>query len=190
MARFLNIRVQGLAQARARYAELSDDIIEGINDEMLLAALDIQDKATQNIRDNDTNDQGLLLGGMTLVENRGDRKVEVGNIAFYSPYIEFGTGEKVHVPQQWRAYAQTFQGRAGHGNFDQFVDNLYDWLKRKGIQPRDGNSDAAYEDFAFLIAVKILREGQAPHPFLFPAYQQVRKDLIKNIKNVIQNGRQ
>lgn len=189
MAKFLTIQVQGLRQMKLRLDRLTDDIQEGISDEMLLAALDIQEKATMNIRNSPHNDQGGLLGGMTLVENRADRKVEVGNVMFYSPYIEFGTGMKVNVPAEWRAYALTFQGKAGHGNFDQFVDNLIDWLHRKGITPAQGTTENDYENFAINIAVKILREGQEPHPFLYPAYVQVKKDLLVRIRNLIQTGR-
>ena len=185
MGRLFAVNVKGLTGAEKKLQGLNKAIIDGINDELLLAAIEIYEKAVRNIRSNGTNDQGRLLGGMTFMEDKQNRRFEVLNPVYYSPYIEFGTGQKVNVPAEWQAYAATFQGKSGRGSFDEFIDNLIGWMKRKGIVPDTGTDWDDYDYFAFMVALKILREGSKPHPFLYPAYQEVKKNLKERIVKIL-----
>jgi hypothetical protein len=124
---------------------------------------------------------------------------KVGASASYAPYIEFGTGGSVKVSPEYANYALQFKGkRAGSGTLDEFLLALMDWVKRKGIsgtystktKKRTGNkSNKLGEDFdvAFAIMLKILKKGINPQPFLLPAYDAEKANLVKKIKNALDN---
>lgn len=98
---------------------------------------------------------------------------------FYAPYVEFGTGRKVSVPKGFEQLAAKYKGK-GPGNFDQFLDAIRDWCRKKGID----------EKLAYPFAVSILRNGVRAQPFLIPAYltglNQYGKKLVaileRNVK--------
>jgi HK97 gp10 family phage protein len=93
----------------------------------------------------------------------------------YSAYVEFGTGSKVKVPPGFEKLASEFKGKGG-GSFDDFLDNIRDWCKKKGID----------EKLAYPIAVSILRTGIKPQPYFIPAYlvgvANYAKKLSKSIE--------
>lgn len=92
----------------------------------------------------------------------------------YAPYVEFGTGTKVNIPQGLESVAAAYKGGEG-GTFSQMIDELKNWCRRKGIP----------ESAAYPIAVKILREGVRPQPFFFaPAFAEWNK-LKKRIENML-----
>ena len=188
MAKILTVSVAGIKIATATLNRLKQAAIDDINDEMYLSALAVQEKAILNIRNNGANDQGFLLKGMVLQEDYAARRFETGNIMYYSPYVEFGTGRKVSVPSEWAQYASQFKGKANHGNFEQFVQNLIDWMKRKGITPNEGNDEKDYRHVAILMAMDIYQNGLTARPFLYPAYQEVVKDLKKRVLAIIKKA--
>jgi HK97 gp10 family phage protein len=98
----------------------------------------------------------------------------VFNTVAYAPYVEFGTKGKVNVPEELQDYAKTFQGKTG-GTFDQLLENIGDWAKKKGID----------EGLVFPIARKIAREGVKPQPYLFPAFEEERPKLIKKLEEIL-----
>jgi HK97 gp10 family phage protein len=93
----------------------------------------------------------------------------------YSAFVEFGTGSKVKVPPGFEKLASEFKGKGG-GSFDDFLDNIRDWCKKKGID----------EKVAYPIAVSILRTGIKPQPYFIPAYlvgvASYAKKLSKSIE--------
>lgn len=122
-------------------------------------------------------DEGFLKNSIHSVPAR--LKVEIVVTADYAAYIEFGTRRFAaeHIatlPQDWQNFAAEFKGPGG-GSFDQMVMRLVGWCKRKGIE----------EKAAYPIALKILRDGIQAHPFLYPAFEKNRIELIKNIKGLI-----
>jgi hypothetical protein len=77
---------------------------------------------------------------------------------------------------------------------------LMDWVKRKGItgtysvktQRRTGSRGSRMsEDFdvAFAIMLKILKKGINPQPFLLPAYEAEKVNLVKKIKQAIKDAK-
>ena len=92
----------------------------------------------------------------------------------YAPYVEFGTGTKVSIPQGLESVAAAYKGGNG-GTFSQMIAELKDWCRKKGIP----------EAAAYPIALKILREGVRPQPFFFaPAFAEWNK-LKKRIENML-----
>lgn len=119
--------------------------------------------------------------------------VEVG--ASYGAYVEFGTGGKVSVPTGYENYAATFKGGKG-GKLEDMIKALTLWVKRKGLagtynpttgRRRGGSKIKATQDekLARFLAIKILRNGIRPQPYLIPAYEAEKPKLIEKIKKMI-----
>lgn len=92
----------------------------------------------------------------------------------YGAYMEFGTGKKVNVPAEFEEMAKSFKGK-GKGNWKDALEAIKVWCRAKGID----------EKAAYPILAKILGAGVNPHPFLYPAYKQGKKDYLKNLKKIL-----
>lgn len=98
----------------------------------------------------------------------------------YAAYIEFGTRKFAaayvsSLPADWKTFAAQFQGPGG-GTFAEFIKSIMAWVKRKGID----------EELAYPIALKILREGIKPQPYLYPAIKDETPLLLKDLQNLLQ----
>jgi len=117
--------------------------------------------------------------------------------ADYAAYLEFGTRKfaakyVATLPQDWQTYAAKFRGnREGKGTFDQFIQDIMQWVRQKGIgglQTKSGNisesksSLDAMQSAAYAIALNILQNGIRPQPFLYPAVKKHTPVLISDIK--------
>lgn len=100
------------------------------------------------------------------------RKVTVNEL--YGAYMEFGTGTKVNVPDEFKDMAASFKGKR-QGSFKDGLEAIKVWCRAKGIDEK-----AAYPIFA-----KILGAGINPQPFLFPAWTKGKKDYLKNLENLL-----
>lgn len=94
----------------------------------------------------------------------------------YASYVEFGTrkyaAETVSkLPADWQAFASSTKGK-GAGTFKEFVERLVGWVSRKGLQA------------AYAIALTILRNGVKAQPFLYPAYNKYKDQLLKDLNDI------
>lgn len=116
--------------------------------------------------------------------------------ASYGAYIEFGTGGKVNIPQGFADYAAQFKGNKGGGNLGDMLEDLTEWVKKKGLagtysvktQRRTGNRAArANQDLevAYRIMWSILKNGIAPQPFFIPAYLAEKPKLVKRLEKLL-----
>lgn len=124
-----------------------------------------------------------------------DKKVTVN--AFYAPAVEFGTGKYAaqyvaRLPADWQTYAAQFKGKMPKGSLEDFLQKMIEWVKRKGLigLTKSGNrrsgkkaNEEAY-NLAYVIVINILRNGIHPHPFLFPSYEEVLKDIEAKIRGI------
>jgi HK97 gp10 family phage protein len=94
----------------------------------------------------------------------------------YAPYVEFGTGGKVSVPAEWQSLAMSFKGQKF--NFADQLERLKMWCRLKGID----------EKAAYPILISILEEGIEPQPFMYPAWQIVKKNFSKDMINLMRNA--
>ncbi len=119
--------------------------------------------------------------------------VEVG--ASYGAYVEFGTGGKVSIPTGYEQYAATFKG-SGSGSLDDMIKALTLWVKRKGLagtysvktgRRLGGKATKAQQDekLARFLAIKILRNGIRPQPYLIPSFEQEKPKLIQRLKKIL-----
>ena len=99
----------------------------------------------------------------------------------YAGFVEFGTGSRVKIPKGFEELAAAQRGKAS-GNFDEFLDNIRDWCRKKGIDVK----------LAYIIAVSILRKGLKPQPYFIPSYlegvqeypKQLEKILAREVRNL------
>lgn len=137
-------------------------------------------------------DEGTLKANISANVTTPLRK-EVNVNVFYAAYIEFGTGKYAakyvaSLPPEWQEMAMKFKGKAG-GDYYDFLNNILDWVKRKGLarikNSYTGRSSTKKDDLLLVaesIAFYIMVNGVRQHPFLLPAYQQQKKQLLEDLK--------
>jgi HK97 gp10 family phage protein len=193
MADAIFLKINGMDKLFNDLNKLSEKIKTEVALEMNASALNIQSNAKKNAPVN----FGVLRNSIQLVEELGGGKLiyTVGSKLSYAPYIEFGTGGKVSIPNGYENFAQQFKGKQG-GTFQQMLNALVEWVKRKGLvgtysvktQKRTGNKkiqSKQNESAAYAIAISILKKGLRPQPFLIPAYEQEIPKLKEKIKNIV-----
>lgn len=122
-------------------------------------------------------DEGQLK--RSIFYDIGDLEVTVGANVDYAAFVEFGTrkfaAEYVSsLPPDWQTFAAQFRGGSG-GTFQELIMRIKEWAKRKGI---DDNA-------AYVIARKIVIDGKRPQPFLYPAVEKNRPQLLNEIQELI-----
>lgn len=144
-------------------------------------------------------DEGHLRNSISFVKQK--LKVNIVVAANYAAYVEFGTRKfaasyVASLPQDWQKFAAKFKGAAGGGNFEDFVMRIMDWVKRKGIsgtysvktkkRTKASGTGQDFEDaeVAYGIALSIIRKGTRPHPFLFPAIEKNKIELVNELKEL------
>jgi len=121
-------------------------------------------------------DEGRLKG--SIFQQPGKLSSTIGASANYASFQEFGTRKFATayiatLPADWQVFAKQYKGGGG-GTFAEFVMSLVGWCKRHGIS----------EKAAYPIALKILREGMKPQPFLYPAFNKAKDQLIKDLQAI------
>lgn len=168
-------------------------LIDGLDKVMEKGARDIQRIGNQK-KPTDTGFMQITVDSKPL-----DKNIAVtGN---YGAFVEFGTGKYAAqyvatLPQDWQTYAAQFKGLSDGGTFHDLLLKILEWVKRQGIagvysvksQRRVGNANQkSAEDYeaAYFIARSIIINGVHPHPFLYPAFEQVLPQLQADIQKVI-----
>jgi len=172
--------IGNLSDVLKKLETLDAKVQQGVKDEISASALNIQSGAKKLAPVN----FGQLRNSIYLKEQKVEKGIvfTVGAKASYAPYIEFGTGGKVSIPAGFEELAGSFKGRKG-GKFEDMVEALMKWGLAKGyIQSGKGA-----RQHAFYMALKILKNGLRPQPFLIPAFETEKPKLIKNILNVMKN---
>ena len=190
MSKGLNISIKGLDETLAKLdIKKFEKVIES---EIHTFGLNVEQDAKQLC----PVDEGHLKGSVFQEPKR--LGVEVGVRANYAAYVEFGTRKFATayvstLPSDWQAYASQFKGKGG-GSMDEFIQSIMAWVLRKGIGggrttggnlSRSRSSDDAMQQAAYNIALYILRNGIKAQPFLYPAFEENRIILIKNLKELL-----
>ena len=184
MANF-TIDITGTNAVLKRLNQLDTQLKKDIKNEVNASALKIQSDAKKLAPVN----LGTLRNSIYLVEQSKDNNsylFGVGASVSYAPYIEFGTGGKVSIPNGFEDYAIQFKNKKG-GTFKEMVLALTEWVQKKGIAS-SGKGKNSSKSVAYMIALSILRKGLRPQPFLIPAFQNERKRLVANIEKLIKNA--
>lgn len=193
----INLKASGLQAVFDKFNTLSNEIQTDIQSELNSFGDDVVRDAKILVKDNSKN-IGTL--GQKIFKESENGSVSIIADLKYAAYIEFGTRKFAteyvsSLPSDWQQYAATFKGpMSGGGNFEQFVENIMEWMKDKGIKGgtynvktrrRKGNKKTkAREDkqVAYAIASKIMRDGIKARPFMYPSINKNLPILIQNIK--------
>lgn len=93
--------------------------------------------------------------------------------AEYAPYVEFGTKSRAVVPSEWSSYAKEFKGGSKRSGA---YERIMLWASNQGFD----------KERARAIFFSIMKFGNRPHPFMYPAFRkyknQIRKDIRKLFK--------
>lgn len=154
-----------------KLSDITKEMTSIISGDLKAGAEAIARKAKRNA----PTDQGFLREGIGA-RRISDFEYEVYSNSVYSPYVEFGTLEKVSIPAGLEDYAAQFKGDFASGTYSQggelsFKDAIYAWCQRKGIP----------EEAWYAIFISIWRTGTKPQPFFFPAVEEQRPLIIQQI---------
>lgn len=191
-----------------RLTNMSKELAEGV-DASLYA--DAQDIATIAKGKAPVNFGGLRAAISTSNDKFLEKHVTVN--AFYAAFTEFGTGAYAAayvgtLPSTWQEYALKFKGQKG-GTFEEMIQNIFKWIKNKGLRlepkqfeqgdtfragkltkpkkPKKMTIEEGQQQLAYIISVSILKNGIKPQPFLFPAYEITRPEIINHIEEILKN---
>ena len=136
--------------------------------------------------------EGVLRN--SIASNVEDLKVTISVNIPYAAYLEFGTKSFAQsyvstLPPDWQTFAAEYKGK-GNGNFTQFFYAILQWVIKKGFastfsvksNKRVKSGHQNERDAAYAIVLSILRKGIKPHPYLYPAFEKNKIELIKNLK--------
>jgi HK97 gp10 family phage protein len=177
----ITVSIKGLSGLLGDIEQYGEDVLNAIDIELTDGANVIEERAKFLA----PVDRGLMRGNIFADTDVRLVKRVVCN-SFYAPYIEFGTGPKVNTNGR-DAVAAQFKGKAGRGNWAEFVSNIYDWLKRNGYFPATAKSESQRRGYAGYVASRIYRNGIEPQPFFFRALDEMTPSILTNIEQAIKN---
>jgi HK97 gp10 family phage protein len=114
--------------------------------------------------------------------------------AYYAAYVEFGTGRYAAqyigtLPNNWKSFAAQFKSMK-RGSGKDFFNNIFNWVKRNVTttysiktqrRSKTKDQDKRAKQITFLIMRSIKKNGIRPRPFLFPAYESQRQQIVSDI---------
>ncbi len=198
------IKIEGLDKALARFdVKKYEPQVQARFDKF---GITVEAVAKDLVRIN-SDDEGHLLG--SVFQHPSRLANTFGASMNYASFIEFGTRKYAaayvsSLPAQWQELAASKRGGMS-GTFEEFVLRLTAWVHRKGLgsgfagkigvtgtysvktRERTGNKDTqAKQDkqVAYLIARKILRDGLKARPFLYPAFNIAKDQLLKELNEI------
>lgn len=161
--------VRGVNETIRKIKTFGADAIRQINAETEASAMQIEGDAKKRAPAN----FGKLRQSISRRKIKPSKWAVTVN-EHYGAYMEFGTGTKVNVPNEFKDMANSFRGQR-HGNFRQGLDSIKVWCRSRGIDVK----------YAYVIFAKILGAGINPKPFLYPAWVKGKRDYEKNLKALL-----
>ena len=185
------LNLSGMDSLTKRLKTIQDDLTRGVAEEISASAMKIERDAKRNAPVNLGTLRQSIHSESTLNGLTGKVIVD----AKYGAYVEFGTGGKVSIPSGFEEFAMQFKGGSG-GSLEEFIAALTLWVKRKGLAGTysvksgrrlggKGVTQKQDEKLARFLAIKILKNGIRPQPFLIPAYESEKPKLFKRLKDLL-----
>lgn len=187
MSRSVTIVAKGLQNVIRNLKGFPDEFKKQIDEEMSLAAGEVRKGAIRKV----PVDESGIKQSIALSKVGNNYEVSVGK--HYAPYVEFGTKKRFKPTRGFENYAQQFKGGSAQASGQSLDDAILGWVKRKRIkfEKAAGKSKRKYltdEQTAFVIARFISFHGVKAHPFLFPEFARVRRELATRIVDVIRRA--
>jgi HK97 gp10 family phage protein len=171
----MSVKIEGLAGLQVKLEKFKDDAIKDIDAALAQGSEKIEEKAKRYAPEFD----GLMRNSI-FSDTTEFLKKKVVSPVFYSPFVEFGTKGKFNANGR-QAIASIYKGQGKGGSFEQLVENMYNYLKKKGWPP-EVRGEKAKQNYARFIAGKIAKGGIRPQPFFFRAYDEVRPVIMRLLK--------
>ena len=173
----MTLKLMGVEKVIAAIKDVNSELNAKIDAEIDAQAQTIATKAKRKAPANFSE-----LRNSIGTEKVSNLKYTVFANAYHAPYIEFGTLTFFTVPTELTEVAAAVKGRASRGNFASMVEAIYVWgTKKKIIKKGDKNH-------AVNIARKIMINGIAPQPFLWPSFLEVRPKLISRLQTILKSA--
>lgn len=170
-----------LTKGAERFKNMSKQLADGVDHVLNTNALEMEEKAKQNISSQALSYKGRLLQSVSADTSKQlQKKITVGT--FYAAYVEFGTGAYAaeyvsSLPAKWQEFASEFKGEGGKASIKGILFFLTDWFHIKGID----------KQHAYFIARSIFLHGTRPHPVLYPAFVAQLPQLETDLENVLKH---
>jgi len=166
----VKVNLIGFDRLLKRIEAAPANIKKEVGAEVQFAAEDFRDKAINDA----PADVGFLRSQIT-VNKVGELTAEVVSGSKYSAPMEFGTKTKFQpIPG---IDASEFKGQPAGGTWLQFISNIKNWVRRKGLPHNP-----------YAVAKTILKFGVKPQPFFFKQIAPVRKQLLRRVLNVLKDA--
>lgn len=162
-----SVTLTGFKEFEGKLRGLPKALMAEIDGEVQYAARTWEDGAKHDA----PVDQGFLSGQITSYK-KSQGHYEVASEAEYSAYIEWGTKSRVSVPPDLQAYASQFRGGTNSGGVKKMI---FAWMERVGV-PKERQ---------WVTFLSIIIKGIRPHPFFFIQTPLVEKQLITNVRTIV-----
>lgn len=163
------VNLIGFKELQRKIAKAPDVLKQEIGAEVHGAAFEFQQLAFKDA----PADVGTLKSQITF-KPTGELSAEVVSGSEYSAPMEFGTKGNFRAIEG--IDSAPFKGQPSGGTWQEFIQNIKNWTKRKGI-------DAP----PYVIAQSIIKKGVKPHPFFFKQIAPVKKELVGRIENILKD---
>lgn len=187
----LSITIGNLDKVLAEIKAYPQDIKKIINNEFVAFG----DNTANDMKRLAPKNESKLVNSINTKIDLDQMILHVGAYIEYAAYLEFGTKSfaaayVASLPEDWQAFAAEHKGGDG-GTFDDLLIAIIKWVMSKGIAEtptKSGNAsqskDALHEQYnaAYLIALKIVRNGIKAQPYFYPAFEKNKLELIENLK--------
>lgn len=165
----ITVKVDGLDKLLKSLQNESEEIKQQVSFELRESANEMANRAAADV----PVDQGIIRVGISSREI-DDLNFDVVSPADYSAYVEFGTKLRVSIPPGLEEVAAQFRG-GKRGTAEEAKKAIFEWCRRVGIE----------ESAWYPIYRSIMVNGIRPQPFFFKQLEREKKNLIKNIKDVL-----
>jgi len=167
----MNFKLKGVQEQINALKNVESELAAEVDMALMAGALSIERDAKKNAP--------VYLGGIrqSIQHTKlSHLRYEIAANAYHAPYLEFGTRGYVKIPAGMEAIAAQIQKRPKKGKFADMVKAIAEWGRKKKYFE---------EDAAFFVALKILKKGIRPRPFLHPALMSNQKRIVADVKAVL-----
>lgn len=178
----VTVRVAGAAQVRSRLSRKRAEKAAGAMLRGLLkGALLIEGRAKRRC----AVDVGRLRSSIThsnLLPRGNALVVHIGTNVAYAKFVEFGTGPAGRASRLTKTAREAMAElgyQHGPGGFFPPLHLIRGWAERRGILK--GMEEGETDGVVWAIARAIGTRGVPAQPFLFPAFEESRKEIERDI---------
>lgn len=170
----MTLKLDGVEKVLAALKDVQNEVVTKVDAELQASANKIATRAKRKAPSNFAQ-----LRNSIGSEKESNLRYTIYATAYHAPYIEFGTGPKTKVPDELTEVATAVKARAKKGNFEDFIEAIYVWGRKKKIIKKGDKFHATN------IARKIYLNGIEPNAFMWPSFLEVKPKLISRLQTLL-----